>query len=159
MHLEGWQTHPSFSAITFDDAWESFYINAYPILKQRNIPFTVFISIELLDKPYYITTEQLLELSQCHLCTIGSHGIHHSPFAKMNRNQIEKEFESSKTIIENIIEKEVILFAFPYGSYAACGFRYKSLALKYYKYAFSTIPTPIRKCCQNNYFLPRINVN
>lgn len=155
--LENWESSRNFVALTFDDVWESFYQNAYPILQKNGIPFTLFVSIELLDKPNYITTEQLLRLSKDPLCTIGSHGMHHTYFSKLTKQQLESEFVESKNHLEKLINKEVKLFAFPYGSFFASGLTNKSIVLRYYKYAFSTIPTPISKGLFKKYFLPRIN--
>ena len=55
---------------------------------------------------------------------------------------------------------KVELFAYPYGSYYACGYTHKHLAETIYKYAFGTVACPITKpSLLNNYFLPRINAD
>ena len=46
--------------ITFDDGLEDVYTVAYPILKSRNIPFTVFIVYNFLDRPYVILIMEVL---------------------------------------------------------------------------------------------------
>ena len=40
--------------ITIDDAFLSFYENAWPILKENKIPFILFVSTEPVGKPGYM---------------------------------------------------------------------------------------------------------
>ena len=36
--------------ITFDDAWRDIYIQGFPLLKQYNYPFTVFVNTDPVDQ-------------------------------------------------------------------------------------------------------------
>lgn len=146
--------------ITFDDVSESVYLNALKILRKYQIPFTLFVSLSLIDKKGYITTEQLLELSEDPYCTIGSHGIDHVYYRKLSKEECDMQFRDSKKKLEEIIKKEVNYFAFPYGSFFACSFENLLIAKNSsYKLMFSTIPEPITKSCYvKSYFLPRICV-
>lgn len=65
--LENWEQSADFYALTIDDVPEYFYHNAYPLLKEYGIPFTLFVNVSLLDKDGFITKEQLIEMSQCEL--------------------------------------------------------------------------------------------
>ena len=160
IRLEQWETEKDFYALTIDDVPENFYQNAYPILKKEGIPFTIFVNVSLLDKKGFITKEQLIEMSKCELCTVGSHGISHNEFVLLNKEQALQELQNSKHILEQIVNKSVDLFAFPYGSYYACGYSNKHLAMEEYVYAFSTVSCPITKpLVLKKYFLPRINVD
>ena len=160
IRLENWESEDNFYAVTIDDVPSSFYKNAYPLFKEAGIPFTLFINVSLLDKEGYITQKQLLEMSQCELCTIGSHGITHGEFALLNSEQALNELKNSKYFLEQIVGKSVELFAYPYGSYYACGYSNKHLAGFVYKYAFGTVACPITKpSLMRKYFLPRINVD
>lgn len=158
IRLEDWENHWDFVALTFDDVPESFYYKAYPILIKYNLPFCLFVNVSLLDKPGYITTSQLNELSKCNLCTIGSHGISHDAYRKFSKNDAVKDLATSKKILESLTGLKVDMFAFPYGSYSACGFLHKKLVADFYKYGFSTIAIPVStKHLLPSYFLPRIN--
>lgn len=160
IHLLDWERSEDFYSLTIDDVPESFYTNAFPILKDEGIPFTLFVNLSLLDKAGYISKDQLLEMSMCELCTIGSHGVYHSEYAVLNDKQALEELSESRRLLEKIVEKPVDLFAFPYGSYYACGFSNKHLVSDIYKYGFSTVSSPItRPQIFKNYFLPRINVS
>ena len=49
--------------LTFDDGLEDLYTKAYPYLKNKKIPFTIFIITDFIDTPGYLTTSQLQELA------------------------------------------------------------------------------------------------
>ena len=40
---------PPFCVITFDDVPDDVYVNAYPILKSKRIPFTLFVTSKYID--------------------------------------------------------------------------------------------------------------
>lgn len=160
IRLENWEQEKNYYVITFDDVPQNFYLNAYPLLREAKIPFTIFINISLLGKDGYITTDQLIDLSRCDLCTIGSHGMSHEQYALLNRQQVLYELLESRSKLENIINRPVEMFAYPYGSYYACGYRFKHLAKGVYKYAFGTISCPITSPrILKKWFLPRINID
>ena len=48
--------------LTIDDAFLSFYENAWPILKKNEIPFILFVSTEPIGKRGYMTWEQIKEI-------------------------------------------------------------------------------------------------
>ena len=160
IRLENWEKEQDFFALTIDDVPENFYHNAYPLLREAGIPFTLFVNVSLLNKEKFITREQLVEMSQDKLCTIGSHGVSHGEFALLNKEQVLRELQDSKHELELIIGKPVEMFAYPYGSYYACGSANKYLAEEVYKYAFGTVACPITKpSLLKKYYLPRINVD
>lgn len=160
IRLENCEKEKDFYALTIDDVPESFYYNAFPLLKEAEIPFTLFVNLSLLDKEGFITREQLIEMAQCELCTIGSHGISHGEFTMLNKQQAISDLIESKKELERIIGCKVKLYAYPYGSYYACGYTNKHLAGTIYKYAFGTVACPITKpSLLKNYFLPRINAD
>lgn len=145
-------------ALTFDDVPDSFYYKAFPLLKKYNIPFTLFVATSLLDKKGFLTRTQLVEISKSPLCTIGSHGVSHSFVRNMPRGKFIQELIESKRILRKMVADEIMLYAFPYGSFYACGFLGKKYVLDYYRLGFSTIPIPILKRGMYPHFLPRINV-
>lgn len=160
IRLENWESEHNFVALTFDDVAESFYLNAFPLLKQYGYPFTIFVALCLLDTPGFISTAQLQELAACELCTVGSHGISHSYFSKMTRTEARNELQVSKEKLEKLTGKKIDMFAFPYGSFYACGFSKRQLVAEVYEYGFGTVNIPItEKRLLPNYFLPRINIS
>ena len=159
VRLEEWEAQKDFVCLTFDDVPESFYYNAFPLLQQYKLPFTIFVSCSLLDTDGYITTDMLKEMADSELCTVGSHGWSHGYFYELNEKEAREDLESSKKHLTSLVGKEVGLFAFPYGSFYACGLKHKHLVSDYYEYGFGTVAVPITTpSLLPMYFLPRINV-
>lgn len=141
-------------AITFDDGLADVYDIAYPFLREHGVPFTVFVVTDFLDKPGYITTEQLLELSNDSLVTIGSHGISHDVFPQMESAQKKRELLESKTILERLTQKEIYLFAYSHGQTDK-----ETLDLvRCYKYAMGTGSIPVNRFTERRYCMPRLNI-
>jgi len=71
------------------------------------------------EEDYWLqmTTEQIKELSASRFVTIGAHGHYHNDLAKINFDDAINELVFSKQYLENIIEKPISSFAFPYGTY------------------------------------------
>lgn len=160
IRLEEWESYDNFVVLTADDVHESFYRNAFPLLKKYGIPFTIFVSTSLIDTNGYISSDQLIEMSMCELCTIGSHGHSHSMYKNFTKDTALHDLELSKKRLLEITGREIQLYAYPYGSYFACGYNNKRLVQQFYKYGFGTIKCPITQpLIFSKYFLPRINVD
>ena len=54
--------------LTIDDAFESFYVNAWPVLKMKKIPFVLFVSTREVGKNGYMSWEQIKEIKKKRLC-------------------------------------------------------------------------------------------
>jgi len=180
--------------ITFDDGYKDNYEIAYPLLKNSNVPFTIYITTSFLNKSgilwWYILEDLILEndyielydeekfscknlqekeitflkirekiirygsnniidtlkllfkkynidwinisrmiceklclsaedvkkLSQDYLVTIGSHTNNHYPLSRLTKDEIYEEIITSKNKLENIINKRIEHFAYPFGS-------------------------------------------
>ena len=64
--------------ITFDDAYLNIYTNAFPLLKKKGWPFTIFVATAPVDKKYgrFLSWEQIREMTK-HGATIANHTISH----------------------------------------------------------------------------------
>ncbi|MES2274843.1 MAG: polysaccharide deacetylase family protein [Bacteroidota bacterium] len=71
------------------------------------------------DKDYWLqmTAEQIKSLSTSPYATIGAHGYYHNDMAHINLTDSITEIILCKTYLENITQKTIRSFAFPYGSY------------------------------------------
>ena len=113
--------HKIGTAISFDDGFFSTYGIAYPLLKQKGIPFIVYIATDYIGRPGYMTTEQIRILAQDpDVCTIGSHMCSHRKTREMSEQEIRKEWADSKIILEKITGRPVDHAALPYGSVYSC---------------------------------------
>lgn len=145
--------------MTFDDVPSDMYKNALPILRKYEIPFTLYISTGLIGKDGFLTKEQIVELSEDSLCTIGSHTVSHC-ILKNKDADLQNEFLDSKRNLEILVKKPVEHFAYPYGTPFAISKkvvkRLKDTGL--YRSAVCTIPAYINKYSVDNmYSLPRIH--
>lgn len=145
-----------FALMTFDDVPENFYFNAYPILKENNIPFTLFITRKFIDTKGFLKTSQIEELNEDTLCTIGAHTLTH-PMLRKVENSYE-EIKKSKEILEKILCKPIDYFAYPYGRQSAVSRRVmREVEKAGFKCAFGTIQVPISDCLKKHiYYLPRM---
>ena len=114
-------------AITFDDAYESVYSEAFPRLRERNWPFTLFVSSEGVDRGYssYLSWPQLRELADAGV-ELGNHSHSHAHLVR--RLPKESDAQWKKRIITDINTAALHLklktgsssrlFAYPYGEYS-----------------------------------------
>ena len=104
--------------ITIDDAYSSVYNYAWPIFKKHNLPFTLFISTDVIDNktPGYMSWEEIRTLRDNGV-TIGSQTKSHHHMFKLSKEKIIEELKiSNKRFIDEIGSRPKI-FAYPYGEY------------------------------------------
>ena len=144
--------------LTFDDGLEDVFRVVYPVLKAREIPFTIFVPVDLLDTPGYISIEQLKEMAKDPLVTIGSHGVSHRVMTTLSVGEQELELVESKKTLQRIIGKSVDVYAYPHGQFSSDTIKLlKKLDL--YKAAFGVTGHPTNCFTESNRFdLPRFNI-
>ncbi|MGH1470560.1 MAG: polysaccharide deacetylase family protein [Cellvibrionaceae bacterium] len=124
-------------AITFDDGYSSVYETAFPLLKEYNYPFTVFINVKPIeqDLSQFVSWDQLNEMAK-HGGSISNHSFSHPHlirkklnFAGFGSEQTEDEWThnvlSEIRLSEEVIKEKIgkqkgdahRLFAYPYGEY------------------------------------------
>jgi len=101
--------------ITFDDGKKNNFTQAFPVLHQFNLPALFFITAEMIDTDGYMTEEDIMYISARNII-IGSHGLTHADFGKIDMEQTKRELKQSKEILEKLLFKEVSTFAYPYGN-------------------------------------------
>ena len=104
--------------ITIDDAYSSVYKYAWPIFKKYNLPFTLFVSTDVIDNkiPGYMNWEQIRILRD-HGVTIGSQTKSHPHMFKLSREKIIQELSISNERFIDEIGSAPKYFAYPYGEY------------------------------------------
>ena len=143
--------------ITIDDGLADLYTVAYPLFAERNIPFVAFISSDLIDKEGYITSEQLKEMSENPLVTIGSHGISHRCLDTLSPEEQKREIFESKKKLEEIIGKKVEYFSYSNGRYTK--YTKKMVKKAGYKRAVGVRPRVYNFVSAfSRYDLPRFNL-
>jgi len=111
--------------ITIDDGWKSTYTDAFPVLKEFNYPFSIYLYKNYVDGGgRALTTEMIKEMMQAG-ATIGSHSVSHPlpGVVKSHRNKgpeaydkfIRNELGESKRFLEGKFSAPVTTYAFPGG--------------------------------------------
>ena len=140
--------------ITFDDVPESVLINAVPLLQERNVPFTLYVSPKFIDKEGFLNREQILELSKNPLCTIGAHTMNHTKLREEKDSY--SDILDSKTYLEKLIDKPVEHLAYPYGRADSISCKVRREAKKAgFISAVCTIPTKVPQMF-DRYYIPRV---
>lgn len=117
-----------FVCITLDDGYSDNYDYAYPLFKKYNIPFAIYITSGFIDgsapmwwykeTPSMMSWEQLQQLSQDSLCTIGAHTVTHPRLGQIDLEQARKEIVDSKRRIEEKLNINIEHFSYPHGDYS-----------------------------------------
>ena len=112
--------------ISIDDAYISVYQVAFPILKKRNLPFTVFVATEPVDNknPGYMSWDHLREMVKVGV-DIGNHSRTHLHFVNQKKNEskndwlqrIENDVLYASRRIDDELGIKTNFFAYPYGEY------------------------------------------
>lgn len=105
--------------LTFDDGYNDFYDNVYPVLKEKIMKATVFVISQYTGGDRYLNWNQVKEMSDSGLVLIGDHTLNHSNLPKENIDEERNQIVSAKIIIEDHIGKSVSFFAYPYGGFNA----------------------------------------
>ncbi len=105
--------------LTIDDAFESFYLNAWPILKNKKIPFVLFVSTREIGKFGYMNWDQIREVSENNFVTIGNHSHSHEYLIDWDINKIKSDLETSIKIFEKELGYSPKIFSYPFGEYSS----------------------------------------
>jgi poly-beta-1,6-N-acetyl-D-glucosamine N-deacetylase len=142
--------------LTIDDGYSSFYKNAWPILKEKKIPFILFISTREVGSFNYMTWDQIKELSKENFVEIGNHSHTHEYLVDENTDLIKEDIEKSILIFKDKLGKNSNFFSYPFGEYSL-EFKniIKSLGFKYALGQHSGVMDETK----NYYEFPRFPIN
>lgn len=115
-------------AITVDDAYLSVYTEAWPRLKRRGWPLTVFVSTDAIDRglPAYMSWAQMREL-QGDGVVFANHSASHDHLLRRDsgeggdawRTRVKADIERARQRLSEELGTAPMLFAYPYGEYDA----------------------------------------
>jgi peptidoglycan/xylan/chitin deacetylase (PgdA/CDA1 family) len=113
-------------SLSVDDAYISVYTTAYPLLKQRGWPMTVFVNSQGVDRGIrsFMNWRQMREMAQ-HGFSFENHGHGHIHMIRRNADESEpdwlarvaRDIQTAQQIITRETGMAPALFAFPYGEY------------------------------------------
>ncbi len=101
--------------LTFDDGYADWYYNVFPLLKKYQVKATMFVIVNNIGTPGYLTKEQMIEMANSGLIEFGSHTLSHQNLKKVTDNVAKDEISKSKKQLESILGRPVYSLAYPYG--------------------------------------------
>lgn len=115
-------------AVTFDDAFVSFYENAVPVLKAFNIPAAVFVPTGYIGRPCgwkmpeghsdreqtVADSEQLIAMEKDGI-EVFSHTMTHPTLTTLPSAKLKEELAGSKAALEQILGHSVEAISYPHG--------------------------------------------
>lgn len=153
--LDGKKVLPSKPVVlTFDDGYRDFYTDVFPIIKKyKEVKIVAYVVPGLFDRPNYLLSSQVKEMSKNPNIELGAHTMHHVYLKDMPSLFAYKEIVGSKYMLEDLIHKPVVSFAYPYGAFDN---NVIDLVKKAgFKTAVSTIPG-VQASTSNRYFIFRL---
>jgi len=103
--------------LTFDDGYMDFYFNAYPILQKYNFHAVSFIPTGLMNQGYYLSWNQIREISNSGLVEFDSHGVTHKSLSGLAFGALNTELADSRAILRAQTGQAVNFIAYPNGAY------------------------------------------
>ena len=142
--------------ITIDDGYESFYKNAWPILKKSQIPFILFVSTREVGKKGYMSWEDIRELDKFDFVEIGNHSHSHDYLIDFTNFDIKNDLKESISIFKKQLGKNSIFFSYPFGEYSTA---LKDIVIDLgFKYAFGQ-HSGVVDHTKNFFEMPRFPIN
>tara|TARA_B100000214_G_scaffold372210_1_gene350016 strand:+ start:49 stop:1101 length:1053 start_codon:yes stop_codon:yes gene_type:complete len=141
--------------LTIDDAFSSFYSNAWPILKKNKIPFILFVSTETVGKNGYMSWEEIIEISKEDYVFVGNHSHSHEYLIKYKFEDFKKDINRSIKIFEKKLNYNPKFFSYPFGEYSL---EQKKFISNKFDYAFGQ-HSGVIDLNKDKYELPRFPIN
>ena len=142
--------------LTIDDGFLSFYENAWPILKEKEIPFILFVSTREVGSSNYMSWNQIKEISKENFVEIGNHSHSHEYLADESIETIKSDIQNSINIFKEKLGKNSEFFSYPFGEYSIS---FKNIIKSFgFKYAFGQHSGVIDET-KDLFELPRFPIN
>ena len=110
--------------LTFDDGYLDTYESAFPLMRDRGLPFTLYLATESVEtgrpltpggRAEPLTWSQIAEMASTGLVTIGAHTHRHIDLRDTDAEVIEEELDHSNKLIEDRLGVDPTSFAYPWG--------------------------------------------
>jgi peptidoglycan/xylan/chitin deacetylase (PgdA/CDA1 family) len=138
--------------VTFDDAFQSFFRNALPVLAEAKVPVLLFVPTGYMGRKSawfdyggenpvgeeVVSAEELEGWVRDYAIEIGSHTVSHPNLAQISEEEVRAELRDSRKKLESLCRRKVNSVSFPYGS---GGGREAGLAAEAgYDFCFGVLP-------------------
>ena len=121
------QKSEKYVVLTFDDGYEDFLANAYPVLCEYHYPCIVYLvpgCIEIgkifwwdkdLGESRLMSWKNVASLLYSEIVQFGSHTMTHTDLDRLDENEIKDELVNSKEILQKKLKIEIKHFSYPRG--------------------------------------------
>ncbi len=141
--------------ITIDDGYMSFYENAWPYLRENEIPFIIFISTEAVGKSGYMNWKNIKDIEKFEFVTIGNHSHSHDYLINFEFDKFRTDIERSINIFQNNLGYNPEFFSYPFGEWNS---KQKGFIAKNFEFAFGQ-HSGVIDLNKDPYELPRFPIN
>jgi peptidoglycan/xylan/chitin deacetylase (PgdA/CDA1 family) len=112
--------------LTFDDAYQDIYSNAFPILRRFGFTAWIFVITGYVGeygswdydsgrgKRMHLNWEQIQEMADADF-GFGSHTVNHPDLTKIPRRHVEYELKKSKETLQDKLNRRVDFLSYPFG--------------------------------------------
>jgi peptidoglycan/xylan/chitin deacetylase (PgdA/CDA1 family) len=137
------------TVLTFDDGYLSVYTTAFPMLREREMPFTLYLATRMIeekspsseiqvDQP--LTWEMVREMQASGLVEIGAHTHSHCDLRTIDAAEIESEFKKCDDLIAANTGVVPRHFAYPWGYWSP-----QADVLVQERYATAVLGAPVNR--------------
>ena len=142
--------------LTIDDGFSSFYEKAWPILKEKEIPFILFVNTREVGSNGYMNWDQIKEIDKETYVEIGNHSHSHEYLVDEDSSIIKEDIVTSINLFKKNLGKNSDFFSYPFGEYSL---EFKNIIKNLgFKYAFGQ-HSGVADFTKNIYEMPRFPIN
>ena len=143
--------------ITIDDSFQSFYQNAWPILKKENVPFILFVNTREVNDGHtnYMSWDQIREVQNSKIGIIGNHSHTHDYLVDLTNKKINYDIDQSLKIFKKELGYNSNFFSYPFGEYSL---DFINIIKQNFNFAFGQ-HSGVIDLSKDNFQLPRFPIN
>jgi len=104
--------------ITFDDGYENNYISAFPVLREYDLPATIFVIVGSIGEKGYLSYEQINQMLSSGLIALGSHSLSGDYLPGKTILELVEQIRDSKMVLQDNLNKRIKLFCYPIGGFS-----------------------------------------
>lgn len=142
--------------LTFDDGLRCVYEHAFPLMKELEIPATVFLVTghmggknDWSGQADWVAPMDVMSWDEaCEMASagveFGCHTASHADLRNLSDGEIEAEFQTSKAEIERRLGGSVAALAYPFGRYSPGAVE---IARRHFSVGFTTTMSEVRPGC------------
>lgn len=103
--------------ISFDDDWQSQYVNAVPLLRKYGFTATFFVWVRAVGRAHHMSWDEIKELDAEGM-EIGCHTLTHLILPRLKSDdQLRREIVAARDLIAAHLGHPVTSLAYPFGQY------------------------------------------